>query len=278
MSREAELSRDGSPEGWVAAWVAEAIPRRHHQGPLAPAASAVISAGVRASEAASREVAAVEAVSAAQSEDSGAVVGLAVVVIAVAPVPAHRTAMPLLMPQQDQGPTIGLGVPVNVTVNRTVTDKSVVGITRALVPAHLMTDLVDPRRDTTEIDEQALTSSLSVTGASTVTTTAATIAATTAPEKMTPGNVGSKASTRTPARFAATSSPLSTRHLAAWVGMWYIPISRKCYSDLSFFYLPFLTKGKQRVRRRKKNEKPASAPADDAQTPNPFCTSIIPRA
>lgn len=262
MLREAEPSRDGSPVGWVAAWAAEAIPRRHHQGPLAPAASAEISAGATASEAASREVEAAEEVSAAQSEDFGAVVALAVVVIVVPP--AHRTATPLLMPQQDQGPTIGSGVAVNVTVNRTVTvtDSSVVGITRALVPAHLMTDLVDPRRDTTEIDEQAPTSSLSVIGASTATTTAA--------EKTTTGNVGSRVSTRTPARFAATRSPLSTRHSAVLVGMWYIPISRNCYSDVSSFSLPFLTKGKQRVRRQKKNEIPARGPTDDTQTSHLF--------
>lgn len=132
-------------------------------------------------------------------EDSGAVVVASVAAVIVAS--ANKTAMPLLTPQQDRDLTIGLGVLVIVIVN--VNDPSVlavVGITRALAPAHLMIDLVDPRHDTTETGERALTSNPSVTDANT--------AITTAREMTTAGNVGTKVATKTRGRFVGTKSPL----------------------------------------------------------------------
>lgn len=244
MLKEAERSRDGSQDGWVAVWVAEAIPRRHHlDQPALVVLVEVLVVDARASGAGSKEVAAVEEADfAVKIEDFAAVVA-ALGVVAVIVALANKTAMPLLTPQPDRDLTIGLGVIVNVIVTAVtavtaVTDSSVVGITYALVPAHLMTDLVDPRRDSTEIDEQAPTSSLSVTGASTATTTAL--------EMTTTGSAGTKAATKIPESFAATKGHLLSRHhLAVLVGMCYLPVFRNCYSDFSFFSLPFVTKGKQ---------------------------------
>ena len=126
-------------------------------------------------------------------EASEAVVAL--VVAAVIAASANKTGMPLLTPQPGRDLTTGLGVIVNVIETAVIV---VVGITHALLPAHMMTDLVDPRRDTTEIEGQAQISSPSATDAIIVTTTAR--------EMTTTGNVDTRVAMRIPENFVVTRS------------------------------------------------------------------------
>jgi hypothetical protein len=222
--------------------VAEDTPRRRHLGPLALAVSVEGLLDVKASEADSKQDAAVEGsvvkiegASEAVAALVDAITLLAVVMalaVAVIAALANRTAMPLLTPQLDQGLTAVSGVIVTVIVTE-------VGMSYGLAVAHMMTDLAELSRGRTsiEIGERALTSSLSVIDVNTATVTDLGMT--------TPGNVGMRAATRIRAKYAVIKSPLIGTTLAVLVGMCCLPVFRIYYSDPSFFSLPFVTKGKQ---------------------------------
>lgn len=242
MLREAEQSRAGSLDVWVAVWVAEATPKQHHLDLLAPALSAEDLGDVTVSAAVSREVVVVVEGSVAKTEDLGEAAA-AVSVVAVIVGSVSKTAMLLLTPQQDRDLMVGSGVVVTmavtvvVTVTVTATESPVVGILHALAPAHLMIDQVDPHLDSTETEEQVRISSLSVIDANTATTIAR--------ETTTTGNVHSKAVTRIRASSAATRSRLIQTTPGCLGGYVLSSVFRNCCSDFSSFSLPFVNKGKQ---------------------------------
>lgn len=187
--------------------MAEDTLRLHRLGPPAPVASVEdLVAHVMVSVVVSREVAAAAVgVSAAQTEDFEVVAAAALVlvlVVAAIVASANKTVMRLPMPQPDQDPTVDLG-DLGTAIGTVTVTEPVVGI-HALAPAHMMTDLVDRRHDTSAaaIDEQAPTSSPFVTDASSTANTTATT------EKTRIGNVGTRVATKTHASFAVTRSAL----------------------------------------------------------------------